>query len=312
MQRELLDIITSVLGIEGKQRGDEFDISCPVHADRKPSAGVNLETGLWHCFVCGAGGTLADLAMAVKGIDFASAKRLIEPNTPDAMIARLHSQARTALQRYSRPKPVQLPGPYPQEHLGYLLKRGFTPETLSLYEAGYVERETFRTASRSYSIRDYVALPIRSASKHLLAYCYRNTNPGPLRYLYTPGAPLASMWFGVHLYPRGGEIVVTEGALDSMWIAQCGRPAIAALGANAEFKSSHLLRYQRVVLFMDRDAAGVHAAERIGGLVADRMPVLVARYPRGVDAKDPAELKPRQVRRAIARAIPYKQWKSWG
>jgi len=32
------------------------DAVCPFHNDTKPSLRVKLETGAWHCFVCGEGG----------------------------------------------------------------------------------------------------------------------------------------------------------------------------------------------------------------------------------------------------------------
>jgi hypothetical protein len=39
-----------------KGSGAWRDAVCPFHKDTKPSLRVKLETGAWHCFVCGEGG----------------------------------------------------------------------------------------------------------------------------------------------------------------------------------------------------------------------------------------------------------------
>lgn len=47
------------------KKGKEFKaggvwIACPFHGDLSPSLSFNEEKGIWHCFGCGAGGTLVD------------------------------------------------------------------------------------------------------------------------------------------------------------------------------------------------------------------------------------------------------------
>src|SRR5690606_7730432 len=48
---------------------------CPFHADKTPSFVVTPHKGLWHCFGCGAGGTVLDFLMKSQGI---SVKHAIE------------------------------------------------------------------------------------------------------------------------------------------------------------------------------------------------------------------------------------------
>lgn len=309
---DVLDVVEHVLGIEGRLRGDEYDFSCPVHADRHPSAGINIESGLWHCMGCGAGGDLANLAMAVRRVDRKSALRLVEPHTPEALLSTLKKNINTLLMRRSTKARISLPAKYPLGPLVYLKQRGFDGDILRLYEAGYVEREILQSSQGgTYSIRDYVALPIRDRAGHLLAWCYRATAGGP-RYLYTPGASIANMWFGIHLWKDARSIVVTEGALDSMWVAQVGFPAYGLLGASmiTDLKLQQLLRHERVILMMDRDRAGARATKMIGDRLGHRMPVLVARYPSNLpkEVDDPAKLTPGDVSRMISRAVPYQRW----
>lgn len=50
---------------------------CPFHDDHNPSMSVNVETGLYHCHVCGAGGDIFNFYMRLKGVDFPTALREI-------------------------------------------------------------------------------------------------------------------------------------------------------------------------------------------------------------------------------------------
>jgi DNA primase len=307
------DIVVNVLGIEGKHRGNELDFLCPVHDDRRPSAGVNLESGHWHCLACGAGGDLASLAVAVKGLSPQAAAALVKPDTPTALIASLQRTVHGRLGALQgTPDPPPLPH-YPTQPPDYLRGRGYTDETLQSYGVGYVQGDTLRyDRDRTISIRDYAAIPIRDEQDHLLAWCYRACHDTNLRYLYTPGVKIADLWFGINLHADASSVVVTEGALDSMWVHQAGHPAIAMLGASNKSPSKvrALTQYRRVTLFLDHDAAGVRAVYELGEIIACRVPTLVARYPKGVTAKDPADLTPEQVTRAIKRAIPYSRWRN--
>ena len=50
---------------------------CPFHDDHNPSMSVNVETGLYHCPVCGAGGDVFNFYMQFKGVAFPTALREI-------------------------------------------------------------------------------------------------------------------------------------------------------------------------------------------------------------------------------------------
>lgn len=46
---------------------------CLWHDDRNPSLSVNLDSGLYHCFACGASGDLVNFHMTQNGMDFETA-----------------------------------------------------------------------------------------------------------------------------------------------------------------------------------------------------------------------------------------------
>ena len=61
--------VLGLLGWEACQRwGDQVRGPCPVHRSHGPrgrSFAAHLGRGVWHCFVCGAGGNVLDLWAAL-------------------------------------------------------------------------------------------------------------------------------------------------------------------------------------------------------------------------------------------------------
>ena len=51
---------------------------CPVHEESRPSASVNTETGLWHCFSCGAAGDAYTIVMMREGVKYTDAVTRVE------------------------------------------------------------------------------------------------------------------------------------------------------------------------------------------------------------------------------------------
>lgn len=51
---------------------------CPFHGERNPSLKIYPETGGWHCFGCGRGGSVIDFVMEHENCDFTTAVRAID------------------------------------------------------------------------------------------------------------------------------------------------------------------------------------------------------------------------------------------
>lgn len=60
-----------------KQRGQEFWGCCPFHHEKSPSFKVNPQTGLWHCFGCGAGGDVFSYVQKRENLEFPDAIRYL-------------------------------------------------------------------------------------------------------------------------------------------------------------------------------------------------------------------------------------------
>src|SRR5207244_10050068 len=58
-----------------KRAGTTYKGLCPFHTEKTPSFIVTPSRGRYHCFSCGADGTIFDFVMATQNLDFAGALR---------------------------------------------------------------------------------------------------------------------------------------------------------------------------------------------------------------------------------------------
>ena len=62
------------LGLEIRRKQARcFNSQAHAHGDQKPSLGFDTKTNRYKCFACGVGGSVIDLYMAIKGVDFNTA-----------------------------------------------------------------------------------------------------------------------------------------------------------------------------------------------------------------------------------------------
>ena len=66
-----------ILQIYGYQAKKGF-MCCPFHGEKAPSLKVYKDTGGWHCFGCGRGGSVIDFVMEHEQCDFRTAVRAID------------------------------------------------------------------------------------------------------------------------------------------------------------------------------------------------------------------------------------------
>lgn len=61
-----------------KIRRNELSCSCPFHDEYTPSFNANLETGVYHCFGCGAKGNIITFVAEMENISRKDAWKKIE------------------------------------------------------------------------------------------------------------------------------------------------------------------------------------------------------------------------------------------
>ena len=64
-------------GLKLQKKGKDWALNCPFHDEDTPSLIVTPSKNLWHCFGCGAGGTVIDWVMKTEGVSFRHAVELL-------------------------------------------------------------------------------------------------------------------------------------------------------------------------------------------------------------------------------------------
>jgi DNA primase len=211
-----------------KKSGREYKACCPFHGEKTPSFWVSPEKQFYHCFGCGAHGTVLGFLMSYDRLSFpeavedlasrlglevpheggdAGAPRRIDDEAFDLMgkVARFYMEQ---LARDARAKQ-------------YVQNRGVTSETLERFGIGYApnswndvlrrfggteearkqlselgliierERGQVREGERHYDrFRDRVMFPIRDARGRVIAFGGRIIDQGEPKYLNSPETAL--------------------------------------------------------------------------------------------------------------------------
>lgn len=345
----VLDVVRDVFGIEGKLLGNgEFRILCPVHEtdglDHDPSCDVNLATGQWNCFSCSASSDIIGLGNIVLGLPRRKVQDLLRPNEPSALVASVKARVKrrqasiVATEDFTNSETIipinDVPpmGSYEKGPFDVLYERGFTKDTLKRWGIRFVSDVELRKAKvepgkpETFALQNNIAIPIQDMTGKVAAWCYRATPNSALwqvesaKYIYTPGLldVLNRNWFGLYRHQDEREIAVVEGALDAMWLDQCGIPAVAMLGTSTKQfeKVEALTRFRRVTIVPDRDGPGLIAAIKLGDrLQSYGTPVRISLYREwmtnrhGDEASDPQDLCPLDVELVHATALPWQVWR---
>ena len=72
---DIVDIVSGYVHL--KRSGSGFMGCCPFHREKTPSFHVSADKQLYHCFGCGAGGSIIQFIMNAEGLDFPDAVRFL-------------------------------------------------------------------------------------------------------------------------------------------------------------------------------------------------------------------------------------------
>lgn len=291
---------------------DNIMASCPFHETDNPRGysitfGLSLTKGVYHCFSCGASGTLYDFLRKMG-------------HSPE--VARAHQQlvageGRKRTKKKQREHPVlpeSLLGVFdyiPQE----LLDAGFKESTLKLFEVGYNKKA------------GHITYPVRNLSGELIAIVARVQGSSSkyvpyektlLQWGVTAKAPdLGSFLWNMHrVYPEvqlskiEEPVVLVEGYKACMWVHQCGYSRVVhSFGSEITDIQAKLLERlgTEVVIMYDGDRAGMFGAIKSGNKLRKSMRVRVGQL--GPD-EQPDDLTIEEIEYTIDRSMPFGTWKS--
>jgi DNA primase len=288
--------------------GSGYQGLCPFHSDSKPSFHVNEARQFFHCFGCGAGGNAFHFLMRFHHMTFPEAVQTLAtrygvqlPQRSPSPEERRRKAQRDALQEINDLAVTffrkVLLGSKGMQAIGYLDRRGISPETqeafsLGLSPSGWRALVNFLSEkSVSLSIAERAGLiisgkdggyydrfrgrlmfPIHDERGRVVGFGGRAMGEEPPKYLNSPDSPVFEKRKNLYgLYIARGPIreadtaLVVEGYTDLLALHQYGiRNAVATLGT--ALTEEHLLMLKRftpkVIHVFDADEAGDRATMR--------------------------------------------------
>jgi DNA primase len=144
---DIVEVISSYFPL--KRAGASWRALCPFHREKTPSFNINPQRQTYHCFGCGAGGTVFRFVMDYEHLDFPSAVRRLAQRAGIPIIEeaggaeddRRHALRKRLLAMHAVAAAWfhnnLLKTPAAQEARNYLKTREISPETTKTWQLGY-------------------------------------------------------------------------------------------------------------------------------------------------------------------------------
>jgi len=280
--RQRTDIV-EIIGAHVRLRrtGRNFVGLCPFHNEKTPSFSVNAERGFYHCFGCGAGGTVFNFIMKVEGLTFPEAIRSLATrygvslpelkndgpaaaerdaltranqtaaefyahvlwNTHDGELAREYLRSRGITLETARAFMLGFSPARPASLAKALEKRGLTEAGV---KAGVVKRDAMGLHD---AFRARVMFPIRDAQGKVIAFGGRVLDARMPKYLNSPETPAYSKTRTLYGLPEARQaiasqdrVIIVEGYFDVIALWQAGfRETVASCGTSLTVEQLRLL-----------------------------------------------------------------------
>ncbi len=285
---------------EPKRSGKSLQIQCPYHGngkERRPSAGIRMSDGLFHCFVCNEVHTLPEVISYCFGhtddvigtwgwkwlvknfvtiqveerkgieLDFSRVGNNTNNNRSFVTAEELDSY------RYYHP---------------YWKKRGITDEKIiELFDLGYDKKTKC------------ITFPVRDKQGNCEFVARRSVNTKFFQYPPGVSKPLYGLYEIYHtVYISGGRrapsIILCESMIDCILLWQSGHLALAlnGLGNERQFQQLRELPVRHIILATDNDDAGQKARQRIKRNVKNKIFTEIT-FPEGI--KDIGECTQKEI-----------------
>jgi DNA primase catalytic core len=281
--------VAQARGLALTRQGQDYVARCPFHEETSPSFHITPSKNLFHCFGCGAAGSVLDFVMRMDGIPFKAAvdKLLTEtgvvqraaetPQPAEAPSLALASE-RAALLLARVTAIYQKNLAETAEGRAYLEKRGITDAALwTRHRIGYSNGKLTELLPKQGAVWDElktlgillsngqerfagcVVFPVTDAEGNPTTIYGRYTGEGEKRHLYLPGRP-TGLWNAVALKTYA-HVVLVESILDALSVQMAGSQNVISIqgtnGLNAGDVAT-LASYglQRITLLMDGDEPG--------------------------------------------------------
>jgi DNA primase len=294
--------ILARFGVKTVGRGKQRKALCPFHPDSKPSCSIHLERNVFHCFGCGAKGSVLDFVARIENVSIADAAARVgeicglrneapPPQTYRAVTdGRQSSRVRDPASPL-RPLPfrLKLDPAHP-----YLSARGINPELAEQLGLGSCKRGT--------PMQDWICIPIHDERGVLVAHAGRRASEkvprGVPKYILPRGFEKRRVLFGLHRVPGSEHLILVEGYWSVFRLHVLGLPAVALMGRELSTEQETLLKEsgaRRLTLLLDGDRPGREATGELLPRLAAHFFVRVVALPDGAEPDTVPEQLLREV-----------------
>ncbi|MGA9575233.1 MAG: DNA primase [Lysobacterales bacterium] len=325
-----------------KRSGSEFQACCPFHDEKTPSFTVSPKKQFYHCFGCGAHGSVIGFLMQYEGLEFLDAVEELaraaglEVPTDGKQAHRVDTGLFDILSSCSKFYVDELrKNP---EAVAYLKGRGVSGEVCRDFGIGYApagwdglirqlgtdpkKMDLLKQAgmlsagnSGQYDkFRNRIMFPIHDRRGRVIAFGGRALSDDGPKYLNSPetalyhkGRELYGLYLARQRSGRLDHIIVVEGYMDVVALAQFGFKNVVATSGTATTDSQVELLFRSadtVVFCFDGDKAGRQAAWRaLEATLPKLREGLQARFLFLPDGEDPDSMVRKQGEAVFAQQV---------
>lgn len=230
-----------------------IEIHCPFDYCSDPSyhLGINIESGNFHCWICGAKGSFVSLVKKLLDCTFTDAKQEVEKyeNSSQVTHERINQHTATTVdinELLSKYSPI-----LPTQYREYLINRNFDPDylqqTYGIREGGIAGYFAYRLIIPIFSHGFLQNLTSRTIDKYQVP-----------KYLHLPNSqgfkPIKQLLYNIDKINIGGKVIICEGVFD-VW--RIGDEAIATFGTEVTSEQIFILskkKLSKVRIVFDSDA----------------------------------------------------------
>ncbi|MBE6936680.1 MAG: DNA primase [Ruminococcaceae bacterium] len=321
---DIYDIVSRYVTL--KKSGSNWFGLCPFHSEKTGSFSVNTEKQIYHCFGCGAGGSVYNFIMQIENLSFPEAVEFL------ANLAGVPLPQEDTRERDNRKRLLEcsrdaarfffqvLHSPEGKIGYDYLIRRGLRPGTIRHFGLGFApdswDKLMNHLAAKGYTksemrelglikanqkggfydqFRNRIMFPIIDVRGNVIAFGGRVMDDSKPKYLNSPEHQLFSKsrnLFALNYAKKttGRRLILAEGYMDVIALHQAGfTEAVASLGTALTPDQAKLIKRfaDEVVISYDADEAGQKATSRAMEILKpEDLKVRILRIP---GAKDPDE-----------------------
>lgn len=287
--REKIDIVeflSQYLTI--KKRGKNYVALCPFHPDKNPSLNISREKGLFHCFGCGAGGTIYHFVMKMENANFERAVEIVanwahveipsfDYSKKDNWIYSFHEN----LANFFKENLLKN-----EKLLNYLYNRGLDLNSIEKFSLGYAPQELSDFLKKEnisesklketgiYPYKNFsrrLIFPIRNITGKIVGFSGRALEGEEPKYInslesiFKKGEILYGLYENKDEILKTKEVILVEGYMDVIILSIKGiNNAVSSMGTSFTEEQGRILKRfaDKMYISFDPDIGGIEGTKR--------------------------------------------------